>query len=804
MLHGNKLVVLPHPIYQLTNLSFLFLYDCALEELSPEISKLKNLEQLVLHGNRLIRLPPQLGQLTKLSWLPLHNNPLASPPLEIVEQGTEAVLAYLREQLGGNRRQWVSKLLVVGEGGVGKTALLCSLRGRSFDPLLGTTHGIETSTLELAHPTADDVSMQLNTWDFGGQVVYHATHQFFLTNRSLFLLAWNALHGFENGKLYYWLDALQARAPESPVLLVATWIDERHADLPLGKLRAAYPQIVGHCEISNKTGEGIEALRTAIADCAALLPLMGELWPDTWLTAAEDIRAREEKYITPPSLREIMGDHGVSGDNTRILAQWLHELGDILYFQDDEELKDLVILKPHWVTGYINTVLESKEVIKRSGVLTRAHRDKLWADLPPALRDHFLCFMERFDLSYRAPENRDRSIVVERLPLDPPDYGPQWDAVKKRAPCDEISMKFQLNTLPAGIPGWFIARSRRFHTGTQWRNGALLARDAEQRHLALVQAFPQERYLELIVRGPSPRNFFSLLRDGIEVTLARFPGLNMERLLPCPGHGGEPCKHAFKYEHLLRRLEKKYPRYSVECPEAEEFVDVRTLLFGLEPCAHDDVFRKLKKAAMENPEEEAELLALLQREFAKSFRQEQSKIELHCPHVFVLRPVGTGTWKDILFGGKIQLQLYCQAPGCWHPPIEGGNYTLDNREEWFQKVGPYIQIMSLLLKFVSPLLGPWVQMASKDYEELIRQDVERMNKLTTILRQIMGGGKLSLAKSLGQTLEGEILRGAALRALRNVLDRKDPDRHWGGLKKVLTPEGHYLWLCECHAEEYGR
>jgi len=39
-------------------------------------------------------------------------------------------------------------------------------------------------------------------------------------------------------------------------------------------------------------------------------------------------------------------------------------------------------------------------------------------------------------------------------------------------------------------------------------------------------------------------------------------------------------------------------------------------------------------------------------------------------------------------------------------------------------------------------------------------------------------------------------------ALRQLLDAEDPSQHWGGLKKVLTPEGHYLWLCEHHAEAY--
>jgi len=51
------------------------------------------------------------------------------------------VLAYLREQLAARRRrQWVSKLLVVGEGGVGKTSLLRALRGEPHIEGLETTH----------------------------------------------------------------------------------------------------------------------------------------------------------------------------------------------------------------------------------------------------------------------------------------------------------------------------------------------------------------------------------------------------------------------------------------------------------------------------------------------------------------------------------------------------------------------------------------------------------------------------------------------------------------------------------------
>ena len=55
------------------------------------------------------------------------------------------------------------------------------------------------------------------------------------------------------------------------------------------------------------------------------------------------------------------------------------------------------------------------------------------------------------------------------------------------------------------------------------------------------------------------------------------------------------------------------------------------------------------------------------------------------------------------------------------------------------------------------------------------------------------GGSLTAERSV---------EGASLRTLRQLLDQLDPKQHWGGLRKILTPEGHYLWLCEGHANQF--
>jgi len=204
------------------------------------------------------------------------------------------------------------------------------------------------------------------------------------------------------------------------------------------------------------------------------------------LKAANVLRDSTENYITPQALQDILIAQEIDSNQQPILTQWLHDLGDILYFQDKNELEDIVILKPQWVTEYISQVLESQDVINSGGILTRSEMKKLWHDLTPTM-------------------------------------------------C--------------------------------------------------------ERMVQLSIRGPNPPNFFALLKDGLEVTLARFPGLKIKRQIPCMGHQGQACPHEFNYDQLLKRYEKK--KFTIECPETLEDVSVPQLLYGWDWRTQDLVLSRL-------------------------------------------------------------------------------------------------------------------------------------------------------------------------------------------------------------------
>lgn len=153
------------------------------------------MQSLDLTSNELTALPESLTKLNRLEELFLHKNDALGIPREIL--GREAgqissvadpaeILAYYfstRGDQGSALREL--KLLVVGRGGAGKTSLVKRLKQQPLDPRESETHGINISPLELQ---CFDGPVTARVWDFGGQHVLHAMHEFFLTARSLYLL----------------------------------------------------------------------------------------------------------------------------------------------------------------------------------------------------------------------------------------------------------------------------------------------------------------------------------------------------------------------------------------------------------------------------------------------------------------------------------------------------------------------------------------------------------------------------------------------------------------------------------------
>jgi internalin A len=178
--YNNNLSSLPSDIGELKSLKRLNLANNRMSHLPHEIGKLNELIYLNLTHNQFSYLPPTIRKLNNLKQLLLEGNPALKIPPEILSKpdNASAIIAALMED-----REPLSeaKMLVVGQGSVGKTSLIRQLLYKNFDEKESKTDGIEIhkwvvmNTISSTHP-----SINLNIWDFGGQEIMHATHQFFL------------------------------------------------------------------------------------------------------------------------------------------------------------------------------------------------------------------------------------------------------------------------------------------------------------------------------------------------------------------------------------------------------------------------------------------------------------------------------------------------------------------------------------------------------------------------------------------------------------------------------------------------
>jgi internalin A len=168
-----------------------------------------------------------------------------------------------------------------------------------------------------------------------------------------------------------------------------------------------------------------------------------------------------------------------------------------------------------------------------------------------------------------------------------------------------------------------------------------------------------------------------------------------------------------------------------------------------------------------------------------------------------LRPSGASSWKRNLVGQTLQLHLYCQQPGEWHPAKDGGIYDINDPAPWLRTAMPYLSKLFGVLKYAAPIAGAYLGTVPQPeaYTAQFKNNVKLMEELLKALPNL----RLKDDKHFMEHIEHADARhfeGAPLRAIRRLLQEKDPNQHWGGLKKVITPEGHHLWLCDHHAQTY--
>ncbi|MFC1998007.1 COR domain-containing protein, partial [Chloroflexota bacterium] len=415
--------------------------------------------------------------------------------------------------------------------------------------------------------------IQLNVWDFGGQEIMHATHRFFLTQRSLYILVLNARQTQEENRVEYWIKMIQSFGGDSPVLIVGNKIDQHPLDIDQSGLQKKYPHIVSIIETSAATGSGIKQLKNEIIGKINLLPHVRDLLPETWFTVKTQLETLGQKknFITQDQYLEICIENEVSDEpSQRTLLGFLHDLGVILYFQDDPRLETLGILNPQWVTNGVYKILNSHSLFHNKGTLTRELLNEILnlPEYPTSKRLFIVDMMRKFELCYDI-ESDKKFLVPDLLPKDEPFTG-EWD--------DALAFQYHYNVLPSSIITRFIVRMNAFvHQPTTWRSGTVLKKDG---NTALVKADYEDKVISVLVQGShtTRRDFLAMIRGTFEAIHHSIARIEAVAKVPHPDHPELILDHAELIEFERQGI-KEFPR---KVGSHIVTVNVKRLLAGVE------------------------------------------------------------------------------------------------------------------------------------------------------------------------------------------------------------------------------
>jgi internalin A len=316
----------------------LILTDNLLTSLPESIARLQNLRELNLSGNRLVGLPRAIVNLQNLKSLDLRNNYLTNPPQEIAEKGVESIREYFRQlDEQGQDQLYEAKFLILGEGGAGKTTLAKKIKDSNYvlqDE--DSTEGVDVT--RWSFPMDNGKTFRVNIWDFGGQEIYHATHQFFLTKRSLYALIADTRK--EDTDFYYWMNVVDLLSENSPLLIIKNERQDRHRDLNERLLRGQFNNLKEILTTNFETNRGLDKVKAEIEHYIKNLPHIGSPLPKTWVRVRERLENDQRNYISLEEYLTICKENGFTETKDGLqLSNYLHDIGVFLHFQDDPLLK---------------------------------------------------------------------------------------------------------------------------------------------------------------------------------------------------------------------------------------------------------------------------------------------------------------------------------------------------------------------------------------------------------------------------------------------------------------------------------
>jgi len=626
----NNLLKSVDDIAHLTSLERLDIGENQIESLNS-LKFCKNLSSLNVDHNRVTDLTPLLQFIKKGTTslnivikdtsalknkeINIADNPLTIPPTQIAERGNDSILNYF-ESIGeqGFDYLYEAKMLIVGQPRAGKT----SLKFKLFDSSANlpdedqTTRGIDISRLkfDITDKNNESKILYCNVWDFGGQHIYQATHQFFLTQRSLYVLVIDTGRddlGHDESNLNYWLQVLELLGGKSPMFLVKNEKNDRGIQIDIFQKKKRFDFLKEDYKLNlnslipdtptfnQKRLADFEQFKVDIQNELKDLPLVGFPMPKNWIKIRDKLLelSQKEYFISREAFIEICLENDVIDFKRQMeLSGIFHDLGLLLHFQNYPNLEDFIILQNTWATDAVFVVLDNPIIKENYGKFTENDLVEVWGDKSynPKVHSKLLSLMMQFEVCYQLDKIKPQTYIIpEMLPSSSP-KGYVW------TPRNDLPLYYKYDFMPKGIATRLIVRFNK-HLSTSdgqqivWKSGMKIdgkLLDCPETEAEIVETW-DNRQIRIRIHGPYAKDLMSKLTfqiDDLNNELFKSQvdndKINWHKMIPCICKVCQQneVKHYYEYAELLER--KQYGKENVECKmKPYELVDIRSLLEGI-------------------------------------------------------------------------------------------------------------------------------------------------------------------------------------------------------------------------------
>lgn len=565
---SNQLKSLPESLSDLDNLNTISGSSNKITSLPRHWKSLKKLKRLYLDSNNLRALPKNLGDINDECELFLADNPIETPPPEITfsKNNVKNIRNYFQElALQGEGSFSEAKLIIVGEPDAGKTTLAKKLLDPKY-PINKNekmTEGIEIFNWKFTY--SSDREFQCNIWDFGGQEIMHSTHRYFLTKRSLYIVL--ADNRKENTNFYYWLNNVKLLSAGSPVIIVLN--EKENFRKPISeRLLKSFKNVVKVFNVNLADNTGLADLTLAIKNHLCELPHIGDPVPQKWVSIRNTLNEAKESgkhYISFKEFRNLCKKEQIHDlKQTEHISSFLHDLGQLLHFQNDHLLKNTMILNISWATEAVYQILLDSQILQNRGefgfedvarIFTQGYYKDKYAEL--------IQLMLNFDLCYEM-QKRGRFIypqlLLEEMPAeDLQKFENKFDTK------EIIVFEYHYDFMPKGLISRLIVRlNLHIYKNLRWKWGMILKpvfEEGEDRktNLAEIVEYHNERKIRIRIIGKERRDVLSIIRKEIAEIHDPFIKLSFKEMVPCncPECKGNENHHLFDYNELRQYYSEK-------------------------------------------------------------------------------------------------------------------------------------------------------------------------------------------------------------------------------------------------------